>query len=54
MKCHKCGKEFGNSTNNVIFNALDENNNPTYEDYWYCSERCLMTYYNDGEYKDED
>jgi len=53
MKCHKCGKEFGNTTSNVIFNALDEEGNPTYEDYWYCSERCLMTYYNDGEYEDE-
>jgi len=54
MKCHKCKKEFGSTSNHVIFNALDKNNNPTYKDFWYCSERCLMTYYNSGEYEDDE
>lgn len=51
-KCLKCKKK-GLFTQWVIINALDKRNNPTYKDYRYCSERCLKTYYNDGEYEDE-
>jgi hypothetical protein len=41
MKCYHCKKEFGNKTEHVIFNSM-----PNRKDLWFCSEKCLMTYYD--------
>lgn len=44
MKCDKCRKEISETKHTILGPGID---------LWYCSDRCLKTYYNDGEYEED-